>query len=113
MSLTKNEREQGYLEPPRPSPHTVAILRRVARGYLLVTHGTNDKNRPEIIYCYDDGTGVRDFRGKPISSRKIHTMVAEGWLIPVKGESLFPDGTPQRYRARTLEDGMLPRIIKK
>jgi hypothetical protein len=54
--------------------------------------------------------------------KRIHTQmdsdvvkqwVKHGWLIPIKGESLFEDGPPQRYRARTLSDGILPRIIDK
>jgi len=41
----------------------------------------------------------------------VRQWVRHGWLIPVKGESLFPDGPAQRYRARTIADEILPRII--
>lgn len=105
MTLTKAEREAGYKQLPQPSPFITSILRRVARGYLLVTQDADNKT----IYCYDDGTPVYDFKGRPITTRAISHMAREGWLLPIKGETLFPDGTPQRYRARTLDDPILPR----
>jgi hypothetical protein len=45
----------------------------------------------------------------------IRRMTAEGWLIPIKGESLpLGDGDyPQRWRARRPEDGELPRFYRR
>jgi len=105
MSLTKAEKEAGYRQLAQPSSHTANILRRIARGYLLVTQ--DDENK--TVYCYDDGTPVHDFKGLLLTTRAVSHMVREGWLIPIKGETLFADGTPQRYRARTLGDPILPR----
>lgn len=69
--------------------------------------------------CYDDGTVIRDAKGRPLSKREINRMVKQGWLIPIEGESLFsrlssapPGDVPQRYRARTPDDGPLPRFTE-
>jgi hypothetical protein len=109
MGLTKSERDAGYRPVPQPGEYTVGILRRVARGFLLVTH-TEDG---QTLYCYDDGTVISDKKGRAVSGRAVREMIKNGWLIPVKGESLLEDGPPQRYRARTPEDGLLPRWRKR
>jgi hypothetical protein len=100
---------------PQPPPHVVGILRRCAAGFILATHTTDDKDRPVTRYCYDDGAVIRDRRSLPLDSRAINHMVAEGWLIPINGEALplnGEEGPPQRYRARTVADGLLPRFRK-
>lgn len=108
MGLSKTERDAGYKAVPQPGEHTLAILRRVARGFLLVT-----QNEGRTLYCYDDGTPVRNSNGGEIAGHQIKAMIKRGWLLPIKGESLLTDGPPQRYRARTIEDGLLPRWRKK
>jgi hypothetical protein len=89
------------IREPMPSPHEVAILRRAARGYVQVTmrEGTNP------LYSYDDGvvinSGKRD--GSELGAGAFNRMVKQGWLIPIKGESLLGDeGPAQRYTAQRL-----------
>jgi hypothetical protein len=101
------------LPAPRPSPHVVGILRRCAAGFILATQGRTDIGGPVTRYCYDDGTVIKDQRGRPIEANAISRMVSAGWLIPIKGEALpfhGEEGPPQRYRARAVSDGMLPRF---
>lgn len=109
MGLSKAERDAGYRPVPLPSEHTSVILRRVAAGFLMVTHCENG----ERLYCYEDGTPVRDAKERPIDGRMVRAMIRQGWLLPVGGESLLKDGPPQRYRARTPADGPLPRWRQK
>lgn len=107
MPLSKAEREAGFRPVPQPSEYTAAILRRVAAGFLLVTH-VEEEGKTVTRYTYDDGTPIRDQKGHALSSRAIAQMIKHRWLIPIDGESMF-DGPPQRYRSRTLADGPLPR----
>lgn len=37
MTLTTQEREAGYTQPPVPAPWAQIILRRIAGGYLMLT----------------------------------------------------------------------------
>jgi hypothetical protein len=78
----------------RPNEHEVAILRRIARGYLLVTMV---EGKP--IYCYDDGTriGSGNRNRDPFGERQLLRFVQNGWIVPVKGEGLISDAQPQRY----------------
>ena len=112
MSLTKAEREQGYKAAPQPSPHITAILRRVALGFVLATR-VEENGAAVVRYCYDDGTVIRTAKGRPVDANTVSRMIAEGWLIPIKGETLplGEEGPPQRYRARTVADGLLPKFI--
>ena len=110
MSLTRAERDAGYRAVPQPGEHTTMILRRVARGFLLVTQTPDGRT----LYCYDDGTPIHNEKGGPVTSSAIKAMIRNGWLIPIRGESLLgEDGPPQRYRARTLQDPVLPRWRKR
>lgn len=108
MSLTKREKEAGYRPVPLPTATVTNILRRVAKGFLMVTHCEDG----EVLYCYDDGTVIRDHKRRVLSKRAINHMIREHWLIPIEGESMF-GGPPQRYRARTVDDGPLPRFVKR
>jgi hypothetical protein len=86
------------IKPPTPSPHEVAILRRAARGYIQVT-----MTGRAAQHTYDDG--VRIASGKRDGSRlgpvAFNRMVKQGWLVPIKGESLLGEkGPAQRYTAR-------------
>lgn len=110
MGLTKAERELGYRPTPQPNEQQVAVLRRVARGFLLVTH--TDKG---AVYSYDDGTRLASLSKTGENDRIIKRMIAEGWLLPIDKETLPFAGEampPQRYRARTVADGALPRFTK-
>lgn len=113
MSLTKREKEAGYKSVPQPTEHDAKILRRVAKGFLLVTLGKNDNGETVTRYCYDDGTPICDQKGRHLSTRAVNRMIRQHWLLPVKGESLWGDGPPQRYRARTVDDGPLPRFMRR
>ncbi len=108
--LSKAEREAGYRAVPRPTPQQTAVLRRVARGFLLVTYTEKGP-----IFTYEDGSRMTSLNKKGDNSRIVAHMIAEGWLIPVGKEVLPFAGEPmppQRYRARTIEDGLLPRVVK-
>lgn len=104
MGLSKAARDAGYRPVPQPSEHTALILRRVAGGHLMVTHAADGTQ-----YCYEDGTPVRDSKGREIKPRAIRAMIKNRWLIPIEGESFLQDGPPQRYRARSPADGPLPK----
>ena len=77
--------------------HREAILRRAARGYIMVTK--NYKGSPGVGYFFDDGEPVRDERRLPITETAFRALIKDGALIPVKGENLLGDDEqPQRYR---------------
>src|SRR5262245_26372183 len=105
MSLSKEERDAGYRSIPQPTPDVAVILRRVARGFLMVTH-TEDG---ETLYCYEDGAIIRDSKGRALTGRAVKQMIRQGWLLPIDGGSFLEHGPPQQYRARTVADGPLPR----
>jgi hypothetical protein len=114
MTLTSEEREAGYKQPPTPAPWAQIILRRIAGGYLMLTMDGNDG-----WASYDDGTKImisyihnREPRTRQMSGHDVKLWVKRGWLIPIEGETLFEDGPAQRYRARTVADGPLPRIVR-
>jgi hypothetical protein len=114
MTLTKEEREAGYTQPPMPTPWAQLILRRIAGGYLLLTL---DENGGQA--SYDNGTKItipyiknKEPRTREMTGNDVKLWVRRGWLIPIEGETLFEGGPPQRYRARTVADGPLPRLIK-
>jgi hypothetical protein len=77
-----------YRKPPAPSEEEVAILRRIARGSLVVTH-TSDGDE----YTYEDGSRVSHpgRKGFPLAK-----FVKNGWIVPVQGESMF-ETDAQRY----------------
>lgn len=110
MGLTKDERMAGYRPVPQPNEQQVAILRRVALGFLLVTQGEKGP-----VYTYDDGSPLPNLSRTVGNERSVKRMIAEGWLMPIEGEALpfhSAPTPPQRYRARTVEDGALPRFVK-
>jgi hypothetical protein len=82
------------IKPPAPTEHEVAILRRIARGALLMTMIDG-----EPAATYDDGAAIATFKGERFNDRMLKRFLKNGWLIPVKGESLLggQDETPQRY----------------
>ena len=81
-----------------PSRHENAILRRVAQpgAFLLVTF----RGGKSPLYTYEDGTPIRDDIGRPLSEKAFARL--EKFLDAERGDSLFPDGPPQRYNARRL-----------
>jgi hypothetical protein len=114
MARTLSRKAQGLPErTPQPSPHVTAILRRTVAGFIMATNTTDEQGRPVTHYCYDDGTIIRNAMGRPVTAREISRMIGEGWLIPIKGEALplveGQAGPAQRYRARTIADGLLPK----
>ncbi len=110
--LSKAEREMGYRPVPQPTEPEVAILRRVAGGFLLRT-----ETEKGPLFHYEDGSRMTSLE-KPLSktddAKRIDRMVARGYLIAMKGETLphLKDAPPQRYRARTPSDGPLPKFTK-
>jgi hypothetical protein len=113
MPLTKEEREQGYRETPRPPGWAEPILRRIAGGYLIITldedgaFATYDNGKEIWMPVTQNGTR----RTKQMDLDTVKAWVKHGWLIPIKDESLFEDGPPQRYRTRNISDGILPRVV--
>jgi hypothetical protein len=114
MTLTKEEREAGYKQPLVPAPRATDILRRIAGGYLIVT-----MNEDGSRACYDSGIEIMVPYNKNnerwtryMTPDDVALWVKRGWLIPIEGETLFEDGPAQRYRARTVTDGPLPRIVR-
>jgi hypothetical protein len=82
--------------PILPSKEEVAILRRASLGFIKATMIEGSPS-----YSYEDGTKITfrsDERHK--IQRQFSRMVSNGWLIPDKHDSLFPDGPAQIYRAR-------------
>jgi hypothetical protein len=92
----------------------MAVLRKIAAGHLMRSVVQGDDGAARTIFVYDDGSIARDAGGRALGSTAVSRMVSEGWLIPIRGESLPLDGEdrPQRYRARRPEDGHLPRLRK-
>jgi hypothetical protein len=88
-------------KPVLPTPQDVAIIRRASAGYIVVTMQDGSPT-----YSYEDGSRVTLRSSKVGTSyddgeRHFNKMVAEGWLIPDKGDALFPDDPqPQIYQAR-------------
>ena len=88
-----------------PTTEDVAILRRCAAGYIIVTM---IDGKPQ--YTYEDGSPVtlRPLKRRTAIShddgeRNFARLVREGWLIGDKGDCLFQDNPqPQIYRARKL-----------
>ena len=77
--------------------HRAAILRRAARGYIMVTK--NHKGSLQAGFAFDDGEPVRDERRAPLTEAAFRQLVREGALVPIKGENLLGDDEqPQRYR---------------
>ena len=105
MTLSKAEKDAGYIAAPQPTAAMTTILRRVAMGHLQVT--LTDEG---VAYTYDDGTPII-YGKKPIQKGVVERAAKAGWLIPIEKESMF-DGPPQRYRARNVDDGPLPKFYK-
>jgi hypothetical protein len=83
-------------KPILPSVEEVAILRRASLGFIIVTLTETGR-----VYTYEDGNLVTFRSSAPAKSeRQFARMVANGWLIPDRRDSLFAGGPPQIYRAR-------------
>ncbi len=109
MSLSKDERKLGWRSVPQPTPQQTAVLRRVAAGFLLRTQTAGG-----TMFSYDDGTKLPIMtKGGLRDTAAVEGMIEYGWLIPLPDESLIEGGPPQRYRARTIEDGLLPRFVRR
>jgi len=80
-----------------PTPHEVAIMRRAAGGFIIVTMVDGSPR-----YSYEDGSPVgfiESTKENHPGQRQFSRMVNEGWLVGDRGDSLFED-QPQIYRAR-------------
>jgi hypothetical protein len=97
VTFTPGNQRLGKPEKPiLPSVEEVAILRRASLGFIIVTLTETGK-----IYAYEDGSPVTFRSGDQVrSERQFARMVANGWLMPDRGDSLFDGGPPQIYRAR-------------
>ena len=84
-------------KPILPTNHQTAILRRIARGFLLVTLRQDD----DPLITYEDGTRI-SFQGVEKPMDQVRRWVRNGWLIPDRGDSLYDFAEAQVYRARTL-----------
>jgi hypothetical protein len=117
MALSEADKDAGYRMVPQPSPREVSILRRIASGYLLFTQSVPDGKSGR--FAYDDGTPIvveemrRGTRSTiPMDDKHFHRFTANGWLLPIEGETLIEDSTAQRWRARSANDAPLPRVVK-
>lgn len=103
LRYTKGDKRRGI--PPKPvlpTKEDVAILRRCAVGYIVVTMIDGSPQ-----YNYDDGTTVTLINRKigvgryDNGEKHFARLVKERWLIGDKNDCLFPDDPqPQIYRAR-------------
>ena len=80
--------------PTMPTKHETAILRRVARGWIAVSFAERD-GRKVSKYAYDDGTVIRDVKGRDLAD--LDRFIRHGWVVAVPGEALFEGGPAQRY----------------
>jgi hypothetical protein len=96
-----NERKNITPKPILPTKEEVAILRRCAAGYIVVTMVDGSPQ-----YNYEDGISVtllHSRRGGTHDNGEKHfaRLVNERWLVGDKKDCLFPDDPqPQIYRAR-------------
>lgn len=81
-----------------PTPHEVAILRRLAGPgqFLMVTFRKDE----DPLYTYENGQEIHSSTGNPLTPQGFKRLCQ--WLDPVEGEALFDDVAPQRWRARRL-----------
>lgn len=96
VTFTKGNERMGITRKPiLPTPEDVAILRRAAAGFVLVSI-IDGKMR----VSYEDGTPVSPRWRDPSGARMLQKMVSNGWLIPDKNDTLFDVPLAQIYRAR-------------
>ena len=91
LGLVPSAATGKFRQPARPTDKEVAILRRIARGFLLVTKGEKGDT-----FTYEDGSPVthEGKHGFPLT-KFLHNR----WIKPVEGEELI-EGMPQRYVLR-------------
>jgi len=77
----------------KPTRHETAILRRVARGFLLATLCEDG-----LHFTYEDGTPVRSEKNRPLDDREFVRL--KQFLVPESGDTLFETGQAQRWNAR-------------
>jgi hypothetical protein len=97
LTFTPGNRNLGKPKKPiLPSVEEVAILRRASLGFIIVTLTETGQ-----IYTYEDGSWVTFRSGDQRKvERQFARMVANGWLVPDRHDTLFDGGPPQIYRAR-------------
>lgn len=74
----------------RPSQKQTAMLRRIARGRLLLTltGADDDGEPPKRRYSYEDGT--------PCDQGAAASLIRHGWVVPCD-PGLLADSDPQTY----------------
>jgi hypothetical protein len=76
-----------------PTPHETAILRRVARGLIIVTMRDG-----KPLHTFEDGTLIRNGSGNPLTKKEFARL--SQFLVPREGDCLFDTGVAQRWDAR-------------
>lgn len=117
MALSEADKEAGYRLVPRPNAREVTILRRIASGYLLFTQSVPDGKAGRFTYDDCKPIMVEEMRHGtrstiPMDDKHFHRLIEHGWLLPIEGETLIEDCTAQRWRARRVDDPLLPRFVK-
>jgi len=79
-----------------PTAYEASILRRAARGFILVTMRGGG-----TLYTFEDGTPIRDEKThKPLDKRGFVRL--SRFLVPERRDALFDGGTAQRWNTRRL-----------
>jgi hypothetical protein len=80
-----------------PTPQEVRMLRRIGQGYVKLTFTAEGKQ-----YTYDDGTPLPLNKSPedPDGTMQFNKLLATGWLIPDKQDTLLENVPPQIYRTR-------------
>lgn len=88
----------GMIRRLTPTMHEQDILRRASRGFILVT-----QREEKTLYLYEDGSPVRNEHGALLSRHEWRRL--QKFLVADTGDSLFPDGAPQRFNVRRPDGG--------
>jgi hypothetical protein len=78
---------------PQPSKHEEAVMRRIARGHLLITQLERGS-----LYTYETGDPILDAKGRRLDDAGFARL--QSWLTPDRGDTLFPQARPQVWRAK-------------
>jgi hypothetical protein len=83
----------GVVKGLTPSRHELGILRRAARGFIVVTMTEYGPR-----YVYEDGSPVRAANGNPMERGAFDRL--KKFLVPDRGDTLFGDGQARRWNVR-------------
>jgi hypothetical protein len=93
LPLQRAPKPAGVVKGLTPSKHEQSILRRAARGFIVVTM-TEGGSR----YFYEDGSPVRAANGNPIERDDFARL--KKFLVPDRGDTLLSDAPAQRWNVR-------------